>query len=70
MNLTQLIELDTGYSLGSAVILILLSERPEYNEKISLVNLMAPAALFKQTTTLMSRSAGYTDFLEVDERFF
>lgn len=36
-----------GVSQGGAVILVTLSELPEYNEKISLAQLMAPAVLFK-----------------------
>lgn len=36
-----------GVSQGGAVILVTLSELPEYNDKISIAQLMAPAVLFK-----------------------
>lgn len=44
-----------GHSQGGTIIFALLSERPEYNEKISLVHAMA-AAVFMQTKSALLTS--------------
>ncbi|KAH8319625.1 hypothetical protein KR074_002488, partial [Drosophila pseudoananassae] len=41
-----------GHSQGCTTLLILLSMRPEYNEKVKIAILMAPAAFMKHTSTV------------------
>lgn len=52
MNQSQLIYL--GYSQGGFVGLALLSERPEYNEKIALMHGMGAAVIMKNSHGLIS----------------
>jgi len=40
-----------GYSMGSTQIMVLLSEKPEYNSKLKLVTMCAPAAIINDATT-------------------
>lgn len=42
-----------GHSQGGSVLAVLLSDRPEYNEKISSVHLMAPAIILKHYNFLL-----------------
>lgn len=51
-NQTQLIY--TGYSQGGTSIFVLLSERPEYNEKIASIHLMAAAVFYTNTNPLIT----------------
>jgi len=40
-----------GYSMGTTQIMVLLSERPEYNDKIKLVFMWAPAGVLYGATS-------------------
>jgi len=40
-----------GYSMGCSQIMVLLSEKPEYNAKLKLVTMWAPAAIINDATT-------------------
>ena len=51
-NQTQLIY--TGYSQGGTSVFVLLSERPEYNEKISSIHLMAAAVFYTKTNPIIT----------------
>lgn len=42
-----------GHSQGGSVLTVLLSDRPEYNEKVSSVHLMAPAIFLKYYNFLL-----------------
>lgn len=51
-NQTQLIY--TGYSQGGTSLFVLLSELPEYNEKLASIHLMAPAIFYTKTNPLIT----------------
>lgn len=51
-NQTQLIY--TGYSQGGTSMFVLLSERPEYNEKIASIHLMGPAVFYTKTNPIVT----------------
>lgn len=50
-NQTQLIY--TGYSQGGTSMFVLLSEHPEYNEKLASIHLLAPAVFYTKTNALI-----------------
>lgn len=54
-----------GDSQGAAVILVTLSELPEYNAKISIAHLMAPAVIFKHMHAVVPRSIKLMNLLGV-----
>lgn len=57
-----------GVSQGVTVLLVTLSELPEYNDKISIANMMAPAVIFKHlssTQALIPRSIELINLIEV-----
>lgn len=51
-NQTQLIY--TGYSQGGTSIFVLLSEHPEYNEKIASIHLMAAAVFYTKSNPIIT----------------
>ncbi|CAD7088526.1 unnamed protein product, partial [Hermetia illucens] len=56
----------TSHSQGSTVLMVLLSERPEYNSKIASANLLAPIAFLKNLNSPILRFvSSKTDELEV-----
>lgn len=59
-----------GVSQGCAALLVMLSELPEYNEKISIAHLMAPAVIFKYLKTPIPRSMELIDTVGVSEHFY
>jgi len=46
-----------GHSMGATIGLVLLSERPEYNEKLKITTLLAPVAKLKHNTSIFRHSA-------------
>lgn len=44
-----------GHSQGTTAFFILLSEKPEYNDKIELMHAVTPAAFFSHSTSLPFR---------------
>lgn len=53
LNVPMLIKSIAGHSQGGAILAVLLSERPEYNDKISLTHLIAPAIIMKHYNILL-----------------
>lgn len=54
-----------GYSLGGTIALILLSERPQYNEKIATSVLMAPAVRMKNPKSPLNTVRFWAPFVMV-----
>ena len=50
-----------GYSMGTSQYLLLLSERPEYNDKIKAAYLMAPVSSVSRTSNLMLSLSIFAD---------
>lgn len=67
-NQTQLIY--TGYSQGGTSIFVLLSERPEYNEKIASVHLLAPAVFYTRTNPLITPLLKNINTIKVGKKKF
>lgn len=49
-----------GYSQGSTSFFVMASERPEYNEKILMMNAMAPASIMRNTGSAIGRLMAIT----------
>lgn len=58
-----------GVSQGGAVILVTLSERPQYNEKIIIAQLMAPAVILKYFNAPFPKSVDLMNLLGVSQIF-
>lgn len=58
-----------GHSQGGSVLAVLLSERPEYNDKISLTHLIAPAIIMKHYNVLLKPALNNVDQLKVNFNF-
>lgn len=58
-----------GHSMGTTMAYVLLSEMPEYNEKISLLMSLAPVALWKETPRLVAQLSDPTtvQFIKVNK---
>lgn len=54
-----------GDSQGAAVILVTLSEVPEYNDKVSIAQMMAPAVIFKYMHAAIPKSIKLMNLLGV-----
>lgn len=54
-----------GYSQGTTVFLILLSMKPDYNSKISIAYLMAPAVYFRYATSFLTRLSSMVHLFSV-----
>lgn len=63
-------KLDTlGYSLGTTIALVCLSERPEYNSKINKLLLMAPTSRLKSSGAPLDMFKRYSKFIKVIFRY-
>lgn len=58
-----------GHSQGTSGLLILLSERPEYNEKLYAASLMTPTAYFRATSPFLQIVEQVTPLLQVISKF-
>lgn len=58
-----------GYSQGTTSMLVLLSEKPEYNDKIYAVSLMAPAIYMNHDGVLYRIAAKLAPILNVRSHF-
>lgn len=54
-----------GHSQGCTSFLVMGSSRPEYNDKIALAQLLAPAAIMKNVDPLINLVIPFYDFLKV-----
>lgn len=59
-----------GHSQAATTLFILLSERPEYNEKIAIAHAMTPPIVFKNNGPLLHSIAQHTREIEVETQAF
>lgn len=57
-----------GYSLGTTIALVCLSERPEYNSKINKLFLMAPTARLKSSGPPLDMLKRFSGIIEVGRK--
>lgn len=58
-----------GHSMGTTAMWVLLSEKPEYNDKIELMNALAPVAYMSHMRCLIKLFAPFKDLIEVSLNF-
>lgn len=59
-----------GYSLGTTISLVCLTDRPEYNSKINKLVLMAPTSRLKSSGMPLKMLRQYSSFLKVSVYIF
>jgi lysosomal acid lipase/cholesteryl ester hydrolase len=58
-----------GHSMGNTAMWVLLSEKPDYNDKIELMNALAPVAYMSHMRCLIKHFAPWMGLIEVKSNF-
>lgn len=70
LNNTGYSKLDiVGYSLGGTIALVGLSDRPEYNDKVNKLVLMAPAVRLQSTGVPVNLFRLFSQMIQVNTQF-